>query len=170
MTLFSIERFVAVYYPFELRRIFCTARVIILILLLSLVALIFYLFTISANEISFSKNGYYCGIRYDMMLTAIQFSKIESIVAVLIPFIIISTLNICIVFKLKKSYLIKKKQEPESDAMKLTNYGIYTLNSLSRRTIKRIIKKRISRSTRILLILSLAFVLFHFPLAIIKSM
>ena len=111
MTFFSIERFVAVYYPIKLKHVLSKRKKFLLILLLLLVSFVFYLFIAETKEIEKSFKAqtahFICTIKNSSTIELLNYIKIDTIISVLFPFAIITFMNILIVYRLKKSPLKK---------------------------------------------------------------
>lgn len=120
MTLFSIERFVAVYYPMDLKRFLRKKRTITVIILLGIIASVFYLFILVTKELLYSDfhhKGYYCGVKHESIYMTFTFIRIDTIVSVIVPFVVISVMNILIIYRLKKNP-IRKCYKEETIAIK----------------------------------------------------
>jgi len=104
MSLFSIERMLAVYKPMSTRRLFTKRKNICKIVsALLTTAILFYLYIVEANEIIREYNIYICTIKIELLDTHMLFVRIDTFISVIIPFIIISSINVLIVLKLRKS-------------------------------------------------------------------
>jgi len=106
MVLFSIERFIAVYFPIRLKQILSTKRAIQLILLFLLMAFVFYSYIAETKDIEKTDFSIYvCKINELSEQKLLNYIKFDTIFSVLTPFALITLMNILIVYRLKKSPL-----------------------------------------------------------------
>jgi hypothetical protein len=181
MVLFSIERFVAVYFPIKLKQILSKKRAIKLILLFLLMAFVFYLYIARTKDIErIDSSMYVCKINELSEEKLLNLIKFDTIFSVLTPFALITLMNILIVYRLKKSPLrnlalsVSSNQDSECKYTKIKheiqnnpNLTI-KLNIGKERCLQKLIGRRVSRSTRIFLVLSFSFVILNFPLAVFR--
>lgn len=108
MALYSFERYIAITYPLRIDQIFNKSRKISCVFTLLLSGFVIYLYIIIINVPEVRKIRSFCSLdnldKHMMWIYKI-FSRIESFFSVYLPFTIIITFNMCIVYKLRKSYM-----------------------------------------------------------------
>jgi len=181
MVLFSIERFVAVYFPIKLKQLMSKKRAIQLVYFFPFIALVFYSYIAESKEVERTDFSIYiCTISRHSEHQLLNYIKIDTILNVITPFALIILINTSIVYRLKKSPIrnsaisVSSSQDSESKYTKIKHEFqnnqnlIFKLNIGKDRCFKVLIRRRVSRSTRIFLVLSFTFVILNFPLAILR--
>lgn len=124
MSLFSIERMIAVFFPISTSLRPTRRKICLQVTGLFAVAIVFYSYIVVTNEIILKNNRYQCGVEDALLPMTIAFIKLDTVVSVIIPFTIITVINWLIVCRLRKSpnFLIK---QTASIGMELMPRSIY---------------------------------------------
>ena len=110
VVLFSIERLVAVYWPMSLNRICTASTQKIALALITLIGGILYSFNLLSTGLQISYTGTEC-VPLDKWLSFAKYMTLIDIIATMaLPFVLISIINILIVFKLTEVKFNKKRR------------------------------------------------------------
>ena len=178
MVIFSIERLIVVYYPIGSRRLLSSTKYKLIINLTILFGLIFYspnLFTsgLEAAYSSYNNNKTQCVPLKDWINFVEFMTLVDIVLTMLIPFILIAFINFLIILKLTDFHFYQRHNNKiisigfkrrSTSGSNLSRRGT-TMIIESNRNIRR---KTYSRTTNILLSISIAFLLFHCPIALCK--
>ena len=142
----SLERFAAVCFPFKVKQIFTKKRALILIACMTLFLMAVNGFLLVVSGVIDTEYGSFCDIADENVLPfmANVYPWIDMTLYFFLPFLIIVTCNSAIVFRLVQQRMSKSKITSNSDSA----------------------SKKISSMTRMLLYVSLAFLVLVSPLLI----
>ncbi|CAF0931409.1 unnamed protein product [Brachionus calyciflorus] len=167
--LFSIERLIAVCFPLKRYDMCNSYRNKIAIILLIIFSLIFYSFSLFTTGIEYENNLKVC-VTYENWVSFVKkISFVDIWITIIIPFLIILIVNISISLKLmrnqKRPIALRKKLSS------LKSYGSVRRTStvgLCSLKYKRRLSKKYSRTTRVLLTISITYVLLNTLMAFSK--
>ena len=117
VVIFSIERVVAVYFPFKRYDINCTFKFKMKMLILIIFSIIFYGYVIFTSGLEYKDSEYVC-ITYTEWFDIVKvMSVIDTVISMIVPFILITFSNVAIIFKLSTVFKAKydknyKKGDP----------------------------------------------------------
>ena len=186
---FSIERLIAVYFPLKLITICSRLKTKLAITCLFIFSLSFYSFSLvtSQLEINYETKEINCVTSFEWFHFVSIMTIIDIITVTLLPFILITIINILIAYKIKKQSrgnLVsnsknKKKKEKRQPSLLVSNSSrkYKTEISLCHINNTNLANKSIGRNTvrvnnntnRTLFLISIVFLILHFPLAVNKS-
>ena len=126
---FSVERLVAVYWPMSLNRI-CTAKAQKTSLtVITLLGCLIYSFNLLSTGLQKSYAGAEC-VPLDTWLSFAKYMTLLDILATMaFPFVLISIINVLIIFKLTEVKLIKRR-EKTNQHKRLTAITFIEMNSI----------------------------------------
>lgn len=119
MSLFSIERMIAVFFPISTRLRLTRRKVFLQVAGLLAVAIVLYSYIVVTNEIILKNNRYQCGVVDALLPMTIAFIKLDTVVSVIIPFMIITIINWMIICQLRKSPVKFSTNQTPSSGMEL---------------------------------------------------
>ena len=131
VVLFSIERLVAVYWPMSLNRICTASTQKIALALITLIGGILYSFNLLSTGLQISYTGTEC-VPLDKWLSFAKYMTLIDIIATMaLPFVLISIINILIVFKLTEvKFTERKKITKQEHRQRLATITFIEMNSI----------------------------------------
>lgn len=159
----TIERFIVVYFPFK-RADLCThRRNLFAIIVLFLMSCIIYSFSLFSSGIE--PENQMCVTLSSWFNIANVLALIDSCLTMIIPLILIFVFNVSIILKLLKLTNNKRNREINDP----NEQNLIETKDILRSSISDSRKQKYSTSTKMLLVISNAFLLMNIPMALNKA-